>query len=38
MDRKEKVQKLARTARKLGGNAGAAIDLLREAIAMIEKA
>ena len=35
MDRKEKVQKLARSAKKYGGNREAAMDLLKEAIALI---
>ena len=38
LDRKEKVAKLARMARKLGGNADAARDLLAEASALIAKA
>lgn len=37
MDRKEKVQKLARSAKKYGGNREAAMDLLKEAIALIAK-
>lgn len=35
MDRKEKVQKLARSAKKYGGNREAAMDLLKEAIDLI---
>lgn len=37
MDRKEKVQRLARAAKKYGGNREAAMDLLKEAIALIAK-
>lgn len=37
LSRKEKVQKLARIARKLGGNGDAARDLLAEAAALIAK-
>ena len=38
MSRKEKVQSLARKAKRYGGNRDAAIDLLKEAIALLVKA
>lgn len=37
MERSEKVQRLARAAKKYGGNREAAMDLLKEAIALIAK-